>query len=206
MMGMGQAPPPPLQEFIKGLVYNLQFLFMMVVPAITMGSFAEEMKTQTIRFLQTAPVSSLSIVFGKFLSSFLTLLFAIVLCSVFPLFFLIFGNGEFGTTLVSYLGLMLLMGFQVSFGVWLSSLTSQQLIAFLFTILGLLTFFILDFVVPKIVGQGMVADVLSYLAPLSHFDNFLNGLITVEDVSYFIIMTVGFLFFAHVSYDSKRWR
>ena len=56
---------------------------MMVVPAITMGSFAEEMKTQTIRFLQTAPVSSLSIVFGKFLSSFLTLLFAIVLCSVF---------------------------------------------------------------------------------------------------------------------------
>lgn len=206
MMGMGQPPPPPIQEFVKGLIYNLQFLFMMVIPAVTMGAFSEEIKTQTIRFLQTAPVTSLSIVLGKFFSRFITMCVAILLCSAFPAFFLIFGNGELPTTLVSYLGLALLASFQVAFGVWVSSLTSQQFIAFLFTILGLFTFFILDFVAPKLVGQGLMGDMLAYLAPLTHFDNFLNGLITVEDVTYFLIMTVGFLFLAHVSYDSRRWR
>ena len=206
MGGGGTPPPPPIQEFVKGLIYNLQFLFMMIVPAVTMGTFAEEIKTRTIRFLQTAPVSSLAVVMGKFGARFATLLAAILLCSVFPAFFLIFGNGEVPVTVVSYLGLTLLVAFQVSFGVWVSSLTSQQFIAFLFTILGLFTFFILDFITPKLVGAGIVSNILTYLAPLTHFDNFLNGLITVEDVAYFLIVTVGFLFLAQVSYDSRRWR
>lgn len=208
MMGMGGGPPPPppIQEFVKGLIYNLQFLFMMVVPAVTMGAFAEEFKTKTVRFLQTAPVSSLAVVLGKFLARFTTLLVAILLCAVFPAFFLIFGNGEFPTTVASYFGLALLMAFQVAFGVWVSSLTSQQFIAFLFTILGLFTFFILDFITPKLVEAGVVSNVLTYLAPLTHFDNFLNGLITVEGVAYFLVITIGFLFLAQVSYDSRRWR
>ena len=206
MMGMGGGSPPPLQELVKGLIYNLQFLFILVLPAVTMGAFSEELKTQTIRILQTAPVTSFSIVFGKFLARFLTVVFAIALCSVYPIYFMIYGNPEIPATLVAYFGLILLVSYQVAFGVWVSTLTSQQFIAFLFTMLGIFTFFVLDFVAPKIAGTGVLSDVLQYLAPLGHFDNFLNGLITVEDVSYFLVMTLGFLFFAYVSYDSKRWR
>ncbi|MCY4381106.1 MAG: ABC transporter permease subunit [Proteobacteria bacterium] len=206
-MGMGGGGnTPPIQELIKGLIYNLQFLLVLILPAVTMGAFADELKTQTIRFLQTAPISSWSVVFGKYLSRFFTLLFAVLLCSVFPLYFVIYGNPEPMATLVGYLGLMLLISYQVAFGIWVSSLTSQQFLAFLFTMLGIFTFFILDFVAPKIAGSGVLSNVLQYLAPLSHFESFLNGVISVEDVSYFVLMTICFLFFANVSYDSKRWR
>lgn len=209
-MGQGQFPgggqAPPVQEIVKGLVYNLQFFLLLIVPAITMGSFAEEFKTQSIRFLQTAPLRSVEIVLGKFLSCWLTLGLAVLLCGAFTLFLVIYGDPEIPATLVAYGGLLLYIAYQVSFGLWVSTLTSQQMMAFMFTMLGLFGFFILNFVAPMLAGTGALGDVLTYIAPMARFENLLNGLITVEDVGYFIVMTVGFLFFANVSYDSRRWR
>lgn len=202
--GGGQAPP--LQEMVRGMIYNLQFFLLLIIPAITMGTFSEEFKTQSVRFLQTAPIRSLEIVLGKFLSCWFTLALAVVLCAFYTLILAIYGDPEIPTTLVAYGGLLLFIAYQVSFGIWVSSLTSQQIMAFLFTMLGLFGFFILNFVAPQLSGGGVLGDVLQYMAPISHFENFLNGLVTVEDVGYFLVMTFGFLFFANVSYDSRRWR
>ena len=202
--GGGQAPP--LQDMIRGLAYNLQFFFILIVPAITMGVFAEEFKTQSIRFLQTAPIRSVQIILGKFLSCWMTLVLAVVLCSAYAVFLGVYGDLEIPATLLAYGGLVLYLAYQIAFGLWVSSLTSQQITAFLFTMLGLFGFFVLNFVAPQLAGSGTLGDVLKYLAPMAHFENLINGLITVEDVTYFVVMTVAFLFFANVSYDSRRWR
>ena len=205
MMG-GGSYVPPIQQVVRGLVENLQFMIILILPSLTMGAFSEEIKNNSIRFLQTAPISSFSVVLGKFFARFFTMFLALALCSVFSVFLAVFGNPEIPVILSSYLGLLLLVSFQLSFGILVSSLTSQQFMAFLFTMLGLFGFFILGFIAPMFPGAGLFSDVLQYLAPTTHMDNFLNGLITVGDVSYFLVMITGFLYLANVSYDSKRWR
>ncbi|MCY4443639.1 MAG: ABC transporter permease subunit [Proteobacteria bacterium] len=207
MLGGGAPQTPPIQHLIRSLVFNFYFILLLIIPAVTMGTFSDEIKSQSIRFLQTAPISTASIVLGKFLSRWVTVLLAVLLCAVQPIFLAVYGNPEVPAMLSAYLGLVLVISFQVAFGVWVSSLTSEQFIAFIFTMLGLFSFLMLDFIGDTLAGSsGYVKDVLEYLAPMNHFENLTNGLITLGDVTYFLVMTFGFLFFANVSFDSRRWR
>jgi len=96
------------QRVIEPLLHNLSIVLVILVPAITMRSFAEEKRTGTYEFLLTAPVRTGEIVAGKFIAAAAFMLIMIGLAAIFPLILVIFGNPEVGVMVAGYLGLVLL--------------------------------------------------------------------------------------------------
>ena len=85
-------------------------------------------------------------------------------------------------------------------------MTSNQFMAFLFTMFGLFMLLILNWIAPNITGGGWSEGAVKYLASTSHLDVFFKGMITVTDTVYFVAFTATFLFFTNVVLDSQRWR
>lgn len=202
--GAGQSAT--LEQLLKALFYNLHFILLLVIPALTMSSFAEEKRSQSLRLLTTAPISSLQIVLGKFIGVAALMGLVLLASSVYPLFTMLYGNPDKGPVLVSYLGLFLLICSQLAFGLWISSMTSNQLMAFLFTMFGLFLLLILSWIAPNISAGGWAEDLFRYIASTTHLDNFFKGVISVGSVTYFILFTALFLFFTNAVLDSERWR
>ncbi|MGE0171519.1 MAG: ABC transporter permease [Oligoflexales bacterium] len=201
---MGNAPT--LDQLLTAMFHNLHFILLLVVPAITMASFSEEKRTQSIRLLQTAPISATQIVLGKFFACAAILGLVLLASAVYPLFTVKYGNPDVGPIVTSYLGIFLLMCSQVAFGLWISSMTSNQFLAFLFTMFGLFLLLILNWIAPNIASGGGAEQVVKYLASTTHLDVFFKGMLTVSDIAYFIAFISLFLFFTNTVLDSQRWR
>ena len=202
MMG-GQTPT--IEQLMRAMFYNLHFTLVLIIPALTMGVIAEEKKLKSMRFLLAAPISSTVIVLGKFLCVCLIMTLVVLLSSVYPVFLAYYGNPDIGVIYGSYLGLFLLIVSQLSFGMWVSSLCKNQLVAFVFTMLGLFLMLVVDFIAPSITKDGIVEDFIRYFSTTKHLEVFFNGVISIADLSYFVILTFGFLFLTVVSLDSQRW-
>lgn len=203
MMG-GEAPN--LEQLVRAIFYNLHFILILIVPAVTMGTFAEERKNQSFRVLQTAPVTATQIVLGKFLA--IVGLMAVVLLAsgVYPIFLAKYGDPDLGVIWSSYLGIFLLVASQLAFGLWISAMTKNQIMAFIFTMFGLFMLLVLNWLAPNLAGNDFFETILKYLASTEHLDVLFKGMITVADVMYFVLFTVTCLFFTNVVIDSQRWR
>jgi ABC-2 type transport system permease protein len=198
--------PPPLEQLLRAYFYNVHFVLILVIPAVTMSSFSEEKRNQTIRLLMTSPVTATQIVMGKYLAS-TALLGVVLLCSaVYPLFTIMYGNPDVSVVWISYLGIFLLMCAQIAYGLWVSSMTTNQFMAFLFTMFGLFMLLILNWIAPSLTGGGLLEAVVRYMASTDHLDTFLKGMVSVSDVTYFACFVAMFLFFTNVVLDSQRWR
>lgn len=197
---------PTLSQLLTAIFHNLHFILLLIVPAVTMSSFAEEKKNHVDRLLQTSPVTMLQILLGKFFASIGILTLVLLASMVFPFYTMLYGNADLASILSAYLGVFLLMASQVALGIWVSSMTNNQFVAFAFTMFGLFLLLILNWIAPNITSSGGAEEIVKYLASTSHLDNFFKGLITVKDTGYFILFTLTFLLFAHVSLDSQRWR
>lgn len=197
---------PTLSQLLTAIFHNLHFILLLIVPAVTMSSFAEEKKNHVDKLLQTSPVSMFQVVMGKFFASVGILSLVLIASMVYPLYTLMYGNADIWSIASAYLGVFLLMASQVSLGIWISSMTNNQFVAFAFTMFGLFLLLILNWVAPNITSSGGAEELVKYLASTTHLDNFFKGLITVKDTAYFVLFTVTFLLFAHVSLDSQRWR
>jgi ABC-2 type transport system permease protein len=122
------------------------------------------------------------------------------------LFVIHYGNPDTSLVLTAYLGVFLLMCSQLAFGLWISSMTSNQFMAFLFTMFGLFMLLILNWAAPKITSEGISEKVVKYIASTDHVDVFFKGMLSVQDTMYFLCFTATFLFFTNVVLDSQRWR
>lgn len=203
MMG-GQAPT--IEQLLKALFYNQNFIFLLIIPAVTMASFSEERRNQSIRLLLTSPCTALEIVIGKFLAATTLMALVILASAVYPMFTVLYGNPDKMIIICSYLGLMLLVMSQIAFGLWISSITSNQFLAFVFTMFGLFLLLILNWMAPNIAGSGLTGSVLKYIANTEHLEAFFKGTLSVGHTAYFVIFTAMFLFFTNVTLDSQRWR
>lgn len=200
----GQAPT--LESMFIALFNNLHFILVLIVPAVTMASFAEENKNHSIRLLHTAPIRPLHIVLGKFFATSMMMSLVLLASFIFPLFTIGYGNPDIGVILSAYLGLFLLICSQLSFGIWISSMTKNQFLAFLFTMFGLFLLLLLNLLTPSLSGGGVTVEILNYLASGGHLNQLIKGMITFKGVFYFICFTSLFLFFTNVVLDSQRWR
>ncbi|MFW7378092.1 MAG: ABC-2 transporter permease [Oligoflexus sp.] len=197
---------PRLSQLVTAVFQNLHFILLLIVPAITMASFSEESRNHVDRLLRTAPVTVTQVVLGKYLACVAVLTLVLAASSVYPIYTIVYGNPDVGPVVTSYLGMFLLLCSQVALGIWVSSMTSNQFVAFLFTMFGLFLLLILNWIAPNITATGWMEQLVKYLASTSHLDNFFKGLLTVQDVVYFIAFSGLFLFFTQMSLDSKRWR
>ncbi len=194
-----------LNEFvIAPLLHNLSVVLVILVPIITMRSFAEEKRAGTYELLLTSPLSITEIVLGKFLGAFVFMLAMIGLAGMYPVLLAIYGNPEIGVMLSGYLGLLLLATAFVSVGLLTSSFTDNQIIAAVSCLVALLLLYVIAW--PADTAGELLGSILKYLSLTEHFNEMVKGLIDTRDLVYFATVTVLALFLTQRSVESVRWR
>jgi len=182
-------------------------LLLFFSPAVTMRLMAEEQRTGTIELLLTAPVREWELVTGKWLAAFgfVTLLVAITLIYSLILSRFVTPGLDNGLLAAAYLGLILIVAAFLAVGVFVSTLFTNQIAAF-FGIMGVsLLLWVISYPVQN--ATGGFASFLQYLDFSNHFyNNFFRGVIDLADITYFVSVTVFFLFLAARTVESRRWR
>ncbi len=189
----------------------LPYLLIPLIPAMTMRSWAEEHAQHTFELLMTLPLRSLQIVLGKYLAS--LAFFIIVLMGTLPIVVMLIwlGSPDLGLIFASYLGAIMLGGFFLSFGLFASGLTQDQIVAFVVaTLFGFI--FVLS-------GHDKVVEILDGLAPTwqlgtffyeslsvaPHYTAFTEGLVDLSAVLYFALMSGFFIWMNDLSLKRSKF-
>jgi ABC-2 type transport system permease protein len=192
------------QQLIRPLVQNVTILVLFLMPMVTMRTYAEEKRSGTIELLLTSPITDWQIILGKFLGamSLYATMLAVTLIHLTLLF--IYGRPEWKPIVTAYLGLLLLGGCFISVGLFISSLTKNQIVA------GMVTFavFLLLWVITWIGSfSGPTVDQLTqYLSIIDHLDDFGKGVLDTTHIIYYLSFITFGLFLTAKSVDSERWR
>jgi ABC-2 type transport system permease protein len=201
----GQATPMNVNEWLIGpLLSNLLIVFLLLLPIITMRLLAEEKRSGTIELLATSPIHDWEIVVGKWLSA--VVLYAALLglsaVNIGTLF--AYGSPDWRPIVVAYLGLLLQGGALLALGLFISSLSKNQIVAAVVSYMTFLGLYILDW--STAFGNSTLTKVLGYLAFVSHYESFARGVIDTKDLVYYLSMIALGLFLTARSMDSIRWR
>ncbi len=181
--------------------FNLSpIMFFILIPAITMRSIAEERRTGTIELLFTRPISDLKILLAKYFAGVTLLVIALIptLIYYFSVYSLALNPETFdhGATFTSYIGLILLGSTFVAIGIFASSLTSSQIVAFIVAMFLCWTFYDGLNMLGSYNLMGSFDTVLQYFGMVQHYDSIRRGVIDTSDLIYFISVIVLFLFSA----------
>lgn len=184
----------------------LPWMFLFLAPALTMRLWAEEKKSGTIEFLLTLPITDWQAVLAKFFSSLVFLFITLVLSFTLPLSIASLGNLDWGPIIGGYLGALLLGGSYVALGLFISSLTKNQIIAFVLALMAGFIAFIIgeDFVVA---GAPLFAQpVMSFLGLGNHFYNIAKGVIDTKDIIFYGSFIFLFLWLNAKVIEGKNWK
>lgn len=189
---------------VKQLFFSMNFLLVFIVPLFTMRLLAEEKKSGTFEMLKSLPFTDWNIVIAKFLSAYSLVIAIIVASGYYVLVMLRFGSPELPVIGVALLGLLLSAAAFTAIGLFASALTENQIVAAIVAFVALLGFFLIGEIVPSASGGwGRFLEVLSLRY---HTDQFARGLVRLEDVAYFVMLVVVFLFLTCRILELRRWR
>ena len=213
LQALGQIAPLNLNDgLILPFLGSMWIVMLFLLPAVTMGLFASEKANGTEELLLTSPVTGWDIVLGKFFSGAAFALVMIAIVAFFPGLLFVYGDPEVGKTAAGLLGLFLVSLAYVATGAFASSLTRNQLVAFMLTLVTLL---VLGMLLPFIVdsgaaggqgGRSQIAAGLAWVATGRHTERLLTGLVDTADLAYFAIVILAFLLLTKTSVESVRWR
>ncbi len=192
------------QTSLRGLFSIVPFIFMFFAPAISMRLLSEEKKSGTIEVLVTLPVRDWEIILGKYLSALILLSIAVLLTLTYALTLSFMGNLDGGAVVGGYLGLILVGATYLSVGVFTSSLTKNQVVAFVVSFVIIFILFMLDKVV--MFFPGFLASFVEYLSVDYHFSNISRGVIDSRDLIYYFSVIFFFLLLSVRFLESRRWR
>ncbi len=202
--GMGGGPFNVNQQMIRYVLMNSTVINLLVVPMITMRTYAEEKRSGTIELLMTSPVTDFQIIVGKFLGAMSLYCAMVGLTLIHMAILFVYGNPEVKPILTGYLGLLLLGGCFVSVGLFFSSLTRNQIVAGMFTFAVLLLLWVIDWI-GSFTGPT-VEKVVTYLSITGHLEDFLRGVIDTQHLVYYLSFITFGLFITAKAVDSERWR
>jgi ABC-2 type transport system permease protein len=203
------SAPPPMDAFslIMSNIFNIiSTIFLLVMPLITMGIFAEEKKRGTVELLFTSPLTHLQLILGKFTAA-MAFLLVMLVPTILKLCLLYFYSDPLPPltpVLNGFLGALLLGGALLSLGIFASSLTESQIVA------GILSFgfFIILWVVDWMAGASSTLgnEVLRYLSIMNHYEDFTKGVLDTSHVFFYLSLIFMGLFLTSVSLNSPKWR
>jgi ABC-2 type transport system permease protein len=206
------------QQFMQGGMPNLNlnemvitqffavmdFIWLMVVPMLTMRLFAEEKKSGTIELLMTSPLSTTQILLGKFFAALTLYMTIVALTLVYCLILELYGDPDWGPIWSAYLGYLLLGGTFIGVGILASSLTENQIVAVLLAFGALLMLWLIDW--SASFAGPTAAKILTYLSIIQHLQGFQRGVIDSGDVIFYLSLTFFTLFLTSRVLESRRWR
>lgn len=179
----------------------LAFLF--IIPAITMRLISEEMKTGTLELLSTKPLRDVEVVLAKFFAAWALIGLALVPTLVYAVTIGSLGDMDSGPVIGGYVGLLLVSAVYVSLGLLASSITENQIIAFILGFLFCFAFFMFDKVL--IYVPGFLAGIVEYLGADHHYQNIARGVIDTRDIVYFASVTGFSLYLSVLSLQRRAW-
>ena len=194
---------------LDGLFILGPFVFLFLIPAITMRSFADEKKSGTLELLMTQPLSDLHVILAKFFAG-----IVLVVLSLVPTLFYVFtvyrlglppGNLDLGSIWGSYIGLILLGSAFVSIGIFASSLTDNQIISFLLAVFICLFTYIGFELIYTYILSGKTGLLVQSLGLNAHYTSMSRGVIDTRDLIYFLSVMVLFIMLTRLRLESRKW-
>jgi ABC-2 type transport system permease protein len=203
MMGGGPQSMNINQQLIRYLMQNVAVLVLFVLPAVTMRTYSEEKKSGTIELLLTSPLTDWEIILGKFLGAMGLYAVMLLVTTINIGILFVYGNPNWKPVVIVYLGLLLLGGAFISLGLFISSLTRNQIVAFVATfglalMLWVATWF--NFAGPP---WGTLTQ---YLSIIEQFDDFGKGVVDTSHIIYYVSFIAFGLFLTAKAVESERWR
>jgi len=193
---VGQAS---LRAFFS-IAYWTLFFF---IPALTMRLLAEEIRSGTIELLLTRAISDRQVILGKFLSTFMLILVALVFTIPYIITIASIGNLDLGAVICGYLGLLLMSGAYISVGLWASSITRNQIVAYLISLfVGLFFHLLFDMLASSF--TGFFGQLFNTLSMRVHFDSISRGVLDSGDLIYFFSLIVLGIFLSEVSLSKRN--
>lgn len=184
---------------MSGFFHMLPLLLVVFLPAVTMRLWAEERKSRTIELLLTLPIKPVQAVVGKFLAAMALFLLFLIGSLTIPIMLASLGDPDFGLIFAGYLGLILFGGMFLAFGMLLSALSGDQIVAFIISVLVGAAFVLSgdDRVVAVIDGMFPAASIgtllYEHFSVLPHYEGFVRGVVALPSLLYFGLLTCVFL-------------
>jgi len=192
---------------MRGVFENIivHLVLLIFAAAISMRTFSEEKKSGTIELLLTKPIKDIDLVIGKFLSALILIIFTFIPTIIYVISFKIFGLGslDMGAIFGAYVGLILLSSLYISIGIFVSSLTENQVIAFIVSFLIILLLFLFNKIL--IFVPGGLVSFFEFLSSDFHFMNISKGVIDSRDIIYFFSGIFIMLLLTKTSLESRKW-
>ncbi len=193
------------QAELRTLFTTIPWIFLLFIPAITMGTIAKEKTTGTLESLATLPLSDTQIVLGKFWASLGLVVVGMGFTLIHLLTITILGsNIDFGAIICGYFGLILIGAAYSAIGIFASTLTSNQIVSFVVSFLFIFFFVIIEYVLIFI--PAPLTEIFQYLSIGYHFENIARGVIDSRNVIYFLTVTFFFLRLSTILMDSRKWK
>ena len=194
------------ERLIAPVLHNMAVVTLFLTPMLTMRLFAEEKRQGTMELLATAPLTVTEIVLGKFLGA--LSLYLLMIAAGFLNFYWIWryalSGPDWKPVATGALALLLLGGSFIALGLFMSTLTKNQIVAGSLTFGLLLLIWILGWLDEP--GASPIMQMLAYLGLVRHTDDLMKGVVDLKDAVFYLSFTVFFLFLAQQSVESDRWR
>ncbi len=186
------------------------WIFIFLIPAITMRSFAEEYKSGTMELLATKPLHHLEIILGKFWAAFFLVIFAVLPTLLY--FWSIYqlgnppGNVDTGATWGSYIGLLSLGATFVAIGLFASSTTDNQIVAFLIGMFLCFFFYLgFDYISGLDLFYAKVDNIIQLIGINAHYTSISRGVVDTRDLIYFGTLITAFILLAKITIEKRTW-
>ena len=180
-------------------------VFILVIPVLTMRSWAEERKTGSIELLLTMPFSEWDLVLGKFFAAFAMLLMMMLLTIILPVTLLPLGEFDAGVIICEYIGALLMGASAVSLGLLLSALSKNQAGSFLGSAVVLMAVMLVSQLTFSLNLPYWLTETINFFSLSFHFDSFTKGLLDSRDIVYYLASTVLFLFITTRVILFRKW-
>jgi ABC-2 type transport system permease protein len=185
------------------------WVYMFLVPAVTMRLFSEEKKSGTIELLLTRPLTELQVVLAKYFAGVVLVIFSLVPTLIY--YFSVDrlgappGNVDTGAMWGSYLGLLFLAAGFVAIGVFASAISDNQVVAFIIAVF--LSFFLYAGFdsLSEIIGTGTLANIIYLMGINAHYSSMSRGVIDTRDVVYFVSLVAIFIMLTRTVIESRKW-
>ncbi|MDP3314054.1 gliding motility-associated ABC transporter permease subunit GldF [Lutibacter sp.] len=184
------------------------WIFIFLIPAITMRSFSDELSTGTIEILKTKPLTSWQLVLGKFYGSLILVILALIptLIYVYSIYQLgnPIGNIEFGTTIGSFLGLVFLASSYTAIGIFCSSTSKNQIVSFIIAVCITFFFYFGFESIATLFSSGATTFFIQNLGMSEHYNSISKGVVDTRDLIYFASVTFFFLALTNYSIQNEK--
>ena len=191
------------ESSLRSVFGIIPFIFIFFVPAITMRLLSEERKSGTIELLFTMPISDIEIILGKYFAGLGLLAVGLLFTLPYSLTIIVLGEPDIGMLITGYLGLILMGAAYVAIGIFASTISKNQVVAFIIAFIIIFFLWLINKFLMLIPPPFI--PVLQYLSIDYHYENIGRGVIDSRDLAYYLSLVVFMLSLAKLSLESRKW-